>query len=380
MAEAVISIADFKARLDAGEIEYLFDLRTPDEFDDWRIEGKVSVETLNIPQLDFVGEEDKYYDQLPKDKEIIAICAHGDASKYTAEHLQEQGYRALSLDGGMDAWAIFYETHQVNAEPAIYQIYRVAKGCITHVLISGQEAIVIDAVRHIEHIEKILKEHGVALKAVLDTHLQADHISGGRELAQKYGAEYWIHPTDAEGASYTHNHLSDEVTFSFGSCTLATIHSPGHTPGSTSFLLNNRFLFTGDTIMKKSLGRPDLGGKAGEWSHLLYETLYKRFQILSDDIVVLPTHAASLEEMDNKGLVELTMAEARKHEMYNVADEKVFAKKIEDSLLENPERYQDIRKVNLGLLEVEEKKLQELEIGKNLCGMAALKEKLGHDI
>ncbi len=380
MAEAVISIADFKARLDSGSIEFLFDLRTPDEFEAWRIEGKSPVETLNIPQLDFVGEEDKYYDQLPKDKEIIAICAHGDASKYTAEHLQEHGYKALSLDGGMDGWSEFYEIHKIHSEPVIYQIYRVAKGCISHVLISGNEAIVIDPVRHTQHIEKILKEYGVAVKAVLDTHLQADHISGGRELAQKFAADYWIHPVDAAGASYSHKHLADDVSFPFGNCELKTIHSPGHTPGSSSFLLDKRFLFTGDTIMKTSLGRPDLGGKAGEWSHLLYDTLYKRFQILADEVLVLPSHAAALKEMDEEGKVELTMAEARQHEMYNISDEAAFSKKIEESLLENPERYQDIRKVNLGLLSVDEKKLQELEVGKNLCGMAALKEKLGHDI
>lgn len=374
---AVISLEEFKHRLDKGAIECIFDLRSPDEFESWRIEGRFEVETINIPQLDFVGEEEKYFDRLPKDKEMITICAHGDASKYSAEQLQAHGFRARSLAGGMDAWSEFYETHKVNSQPDIYQIYRVAKGCITHVLISAGEAVVIDAVRHIEHIDKILAENEAKLTAVFDTHLQADHVSGGRALAVKHGAQYFIHPVDAEGAAYDFEVLEDHARFTFGRCSLEVIHSPGHTPGSTSLLLDGRFLFTGDTIMKTSLGRPDLGGKAGEWSHLLYATLYNRFRILSDEVVVLPTHASSLKEMDDAGAVELTMAEARRHAMYNVADEATFAHKITESLLENPERYQDIRKVNLGLLEADEARQRELEIGKNLCGMAELKKKLG---
>lgn len=373
----VISLQEFKKRLDQGTIECIFDLRTPDEFAAWRIEGRHDVETINIPQLDFVGEEEKYFDRLPRDKEMITVCAHGDASKYSAEQLQAHGFRAMSLEGGMDAWSAFYETHKVNSLPDIYQIYRVAKGCISHVLLSGGEAVVIDAVRHIEHIDKVLAEAGATLTAVFDTHLQADHISGGRALAAKHGARYFIHPVDAAGAGYEYNALEDHAKFTFGNSTLEVVHSPGHTPGSTSLLLDGRFLFTGDTIMKTSLGRPDLGGKAGEWSHLLYETLYNRFRILADDVLVLPTHAASAREMDEQGAVELSMAEARQNEMYKVKDEAVFTRKIAESLLENPERYQDIRKVNLGILEADEKRQQELEIGKNLCGMAELKKKLG---
>lgn len=369
-AQVVISVAEFKKRLDLGTIEFLFDLRSPDEFAAWRIEGQQPVETVNIPQLDFVGEEEKFLGQLPRDREIITVCAHGDASRYSAELLQREGFRALSLAGGMDAWSVCYETHQVHAGPDIYQVYRIAKGCITHVVVADGEAVVIDAVRHLQYIEKILADTGARLLAVFDTHLQADHISGGRALAAKYNAPYLIHPLDAAGAACRYQALSDHAAVTVGGLELTAVHSPGHTPGSTSLLLDRRFLFAGDTIMKNSMGRPDLGGRAEEWSHLLYQTLFARYAVLPDSVTVLPSHASSVREMDAHGAVSLTMAEARHHDLYQIRDESAFAARIAASLLENPERYQEIRQVNLGLLAPDEKRQQELEIGKNLCGMA----------
>ena len=128
--------------------------------------------------------------------------------------------------------------------------------------------------------------------------------------------------------------------------------------------------------MKTTLGRPDLGGKAEEWSCLLYKTLYERFRKLSDEVLILPSHATSVRDANATGVVELTFAEARTNEMYHVESEAAFAAKVAAALLENPERYQEIRRVNLGLVVHEEKRMRELEIGKNLCGMAEARKKL----
>ena len=126
-----IGVSEFRARLDRGEIPFILDLRNEDEFASWRIEGRDELEMINISQLDFVGEEDKYLDRLPRDKEITVVCAHGDASKYSAEVLHQKGYKAVGLAGGMDAWSILYETGQASESPLVYQIYRIAKGCMT---------------------------------------------------------------------------------------------------------------------------------------------------------------------------------------------------------------------------------------------------------
>lgn len=372
MPEALeIAAGEFKRKLDLGEIAFILDMRQEDEFAAWRIEGRGPVETLNIPQLDFVGEEEKFLSRLPRDREIMLVCAHGGASKYEAEQLRAKGFSARSLAGGMDAWSVLYETSLLAGEPLIYQVYRIAKGCISHVLISGGEAVVIDAVRHLEQLRAILERHGARLKYVFDTHLQADHVSGGRILAQEAGCPYLICSADLAGVAYPYQPLADGAEFTFGTSRLRVLHSPGHTPGSTSLVLDDKILFSGDTVMETTVGRPDLGGKVEEWAELLYDTIHGRLKPLGDEVLVLPTHAASVMERDQQGLVKLTMGEARRSLVhFGLTDRAAFVAHVKATLLENPERYQDIRKVNLGLLTPDESKLQELEIGKNLCGMA----------
>jgi glyoxylase-like metal-dependent hydrolase (beta-lactamase superfamily II) len=239
------------------------------------------------------------------------------------------------------------------------------------VLISGNEAVVIDAVRHVEHIRAILERHGARLKYVFDTHLQADHVSGGRGLATDAGCPYLVCPADLAGVAYPYQPLNDGEEFIFGGSRLLVLHSPGHTPGSTSLLLDDKLLFSGDTVMKTTVGRPDLGGKVVEWAELLYDTIHVRLKGLGDEVLVLPTHAASVLERDEQGVVKLTLGEARQGlPHFCLTDRAAFVAHVKATLLDNPDRYQDIRKVNLGLLGPNEAKLQELEIGQNLCGLA----------
>jgi len=200
--------------------------------------------------------------------------------------------------------------------------------------------------------------------------LQADHVSGGRELAASAGADYFINPVDATGAAYEFTELEDGAEFKFGSSRLLAIHSPGHTPGSTSFLLDDRFLFPGDIIMETSVGRPDLGGMVEVWGELLHHTIHQKFRSLVDETLILPTHASSVRERDDEGLVRFTMGMARQTlALFGLRDQQAFIDHIKETLLENPDRYQDIRRVNLGLLDPNEEGVRELEIGKNLCGM-----------
>ncbi|MFQ3574737.1 MAG: MBL fold metallo-hydrolase, partial [Thermodesulfovibrionales bacterium] len=273
MKDIVISPKEFKKMLDNNEVKFVFDLRNEDDFKDGKVEGKFEFETLNIPQEDFVGEEDRHLDKFPKDKPIITICAHGDSSKYTAEWLRDKGFDAQSLEGGIDLWSEYYETAKISDNPQIYQFYRVARGCISYLVVSNGEGLVVDAMRHYNVILKKIDEIGVKVKYVIDTHLQADHISGGREVAEKTGAQYLINPNDAKSATYKYVELKNGDKYNIGTSVVEIIHSPGHTPGSTSLLLDGKYLFTGDLIMKTSIGRPDLGGASEEWTKMLFDTL-----------------------------------------------------------------------------------------------------------
>jgi len=370
--DKTISAQELKRKLDAGQVGFLFDLRNEDEFKAWRIEGRSDFPVLNIPQEAFVGEEELHLEKFPKDRQIITVCAHGDAARYAADQLRGFGLSAAGLEGGMDAWSEFYEARRAADDPIIYQVYRVARGCISYLIASGKEAVVIDAARHTDRIEELAASLKVRIVGVFDTHLHADHISGGPALAEKAGAPYRLHPDDAGGAALRFVPLADGQSFTLGACVIDVIHSPGHTPGSTSLLVNGTYLFTGDTIMKTAIGRPDLGGMAGAWSAMLHDTLFRRFKHLDDAVIVLPSHAASSREQDERGVNHTTLGAARRElDLYQLRDEAAFTARVSTSLPENPQQYQQIRQVNLGALRHDEPKLKELEIGKNLCGMAA---------
>ncbi len=365
-----ISAEEFKKRLDAGQVPFILDLRNSDEFKGWRIEGRTAIETLNIPQEDFVGEEDRHLPKFPKDRPIVTFCAHGDAAQYSAELLRERGLNAVALEGGMDLWSEYYEQRKASTMPEVHQIYRTAKGCIAYLAVSGGAAVAIDAPRHMRAVLDLAEQLKVRIVHVLDTHLHADHISGGRELAELTGAVYHINPADVQGASYPYTPLRDGGRITFGASEIEVVHSPGHTPGSTSFLLDRALLFTGDIIMKESIGRPDLGGMSDQWAGDLYETLFTRFARVGDDLIVLPAHSTGIREQDAGGVVKLTMGLARQgSDLYRLHDRSAFLDRVRASLPENPARYAEIRKVNLGAVNPDEAKRKELEIGKNLCGM-----------
>jgi len=361
---------ELKDALDHGKVDFILDLRNEDEYGAWRIEGRVPVPSLNIPQPDFVGEEEKYLDRFPWGKRILTVCAHGDSSKYSAQYLKEHGFNAVSLEGGMDAWSGLYVPKKVSDIPLVFQINRIARGCLGYLIIGGAEAVVIDTSRHLDTVLDLVHAHGARLSRVIDTHIHADHISGGRALAAKTGVPYSINAADAVAVPYAFSPLEDGDTLAIGPHRLRVIHSPGHTPGSTSLLLDDHMLFTGDTIMKTSIGRPDLGGQARAWGRTLYDTLFTRFAELPDRTLILPSHSVPVVAEDAEGLVRITLGEARAGlDLFQYRDRDEFLRQVENSLPENPERYQEIRKVNLGLLHPDENKQKELEIGKNLCGM-----------
>jgi glyoxylase-like metal-dependent hydrolase (beta-lactamase superfamily II) len=270
----------------------------------------------------------------------------------------------------MDLWSEYYEHRQASVKPEVHQIYRVAKGCMAYLAVSDGSAVVIDAPRHVKQVLDLAAALKATIVHVLDTHLHADHISGGREIARVTGASYHVNELDVKGAAYSYAPLRDGERISFGRSVLEVVHSPGHTPGSTSFLLDGGLLFTGDTIMKESMGRPDLGGMSEAWALQLYDTLFNRFARFSDEIIVFPAHATGIHEQGSDGVVRLSLGEARQSDLYQLRDIPAFLDRIRASLPENPARYQDIRHANLGILAADEPRQKELEIGKNLCGMS----------
>lgn len=191
-----VTPAELKAELDAGQPVFIVDLRNREDAAQSRIEGRQPVPAVNLPYAEYVGAEDDLFDRLPRlpaGQSLTFICGKGGASEYFAALARERGVPARNLAGGVAAWGNFYEVRTVTSgtELTIFQVSRPARGCISYVIASAGEAVVVDPLRNIERYLELAAAGGFRIVAVLDTHGHADHISGGRALADRLGVPYY---------------------------------------------------------------------------------------------------------------------------------------------------------------------------------------------
>lgn len=354
---------------------FIFDVRNSDEFDDWKIEGP-NIEIMNEPYFNLLDGVESVIDRLPKTELILVICAKGGSSEFVGEQLVETGFNHVyNLEGGMKSWSDYLEPVKIaelTGGGALYQFVRLGKGCLSYLIESDGEAAVIDSARTIEVYQTFAKQHNLAIKYTLDTHLHADHISGGRSLAEAEKAIYYLPPKDAEEVTFQYNPLVDGTTLTVGQTEIKVqaLYSPGHTIGSTSFLVDHTYLLTGDILFVESIGRPDLAGKAEDWVSDLRETLYKRYKDLPENLIVLPAHFAHISEMGENGAVMATLGDLYyENAGLQVQDQDEFRRMVTENLPPQPNSYQEIRQINMGKLEANEEEKREMEIGPNRCAV-----------
>jgi hydroxyacylglutathione hydrolase len=161
----------------------------------------------------------------------------------------------------------------------------------------GGEAAVIDPRRDCAvYVDRAVRA-GYRLLHVLETHRNEDYVIGSVELAERTGAE--VYHADAQLDYEYGQAVEDTQTWQVGRLELEAIHSPGHTPGSMSYLLRDPdgspwMVFTGDALFAGDVGRVDLLGveRIEEMAGLLYETLFDKLLALPDDLIVCPAHGA----------------------------------------------------------------------------------------
>jgi len=241
---------------------------------------------------------------------------------------------------------------------------------LSYLVESNGEGAMIDTNRMLDPYEGFIKVYQITLKYVLDTHLHADHISGGRRLAEKFDATYCLPLKDAEEVVFVYQQINDGDEYKVGNTTIKAIYSPGHTIGSTSFVIDDQYLLTGDILFIDSIGRPDLAGKAEDWVGDLRNTLYHRYKELVDDLIVLPAHYMGIKEMNEDGSVseKLGVLYQQNHGL-NIQDETEFRKTVTENLPPQPNAYQEIRKTNMGKVIPGEEQQREMEIGPNRCAV-----------
>jgi hydroxyacylglutathione hydrolase len=180
----------------------------------------------------------------------------------------------------------------------VQQLYTNCLAEAAYYIESDGEAAIIDPIRETEPYIEMAKQRGTKIKYVFETHFHADFVSGHIDLAKKTGATIIYGPL-AETNYKVHN-AKDGEEFKIGNVTIRAIHTPGHTPESTCYLLLDESyqeycIFTGDTLFIGDVGRPDLlDGKMTkeELAGMMYDSLNNKIKKLPDDIIVYPAHGA----------------------------------------------------------------------------------------
>ena len=354
----------------------LLDVRNEEEFGRFKVEGPHLSKMINVSYIDFIEKEEESVArvQLPKDETIRIVCAKEGSAKYVGEILVNNGWQDVKyLEGGIKTWGNMLAPKLVASNDGyrLYQFIRPGKASCSYGLLYEDEMVIFDPSRNVEFYQNFAQQNGCKIVKTFETHLQADYISGSKRISSEAGAEIIGNQNDFKDATFSYHSAGDQEVFTFskGGPEIRAIHMPGHTPGSTSYMIDNKYLVTGDMVFILSIGRPDLGGKAEEWSKLLYNTLKTKIDDLDDDVIILPGHYMEWSEANQDQMFVDSMGsiKSKNADIYGIATEADFIQFIDDNIRKQPEVYAEIRKVNAGLLDPDDEEQEVMDLGKNEC-------------
>jgi glyoxylase-like metal-dependent hydrolase (beta-lactamase superfamily II) len=173
-------------------------------------------------------------------------------------------------------------------------------GCLSYLIGSGGDASVIDASLPADIYVDLAAQHGWRIRYALESHIHADHVSRARQVVERTGATLLVPTQDRAKFPFTPIRDGDRIVW--GRATLRALHTPGHTAESTSYVLNGRAVFTGDTLFVNGVGRPDLHADAEgarQRAALLFHSL-KRLGTLGSHVILLPAHTSEPVAFDGK--------------------------------------------------------------------------------
>lgn len=324
----------------------MLDIRRYDEHDEWTIPGSVHADTydaLRAKDPNALAGVD-----LPENTPVVTVCNVGRTSAIAAEQLRARGFEALSLAGGMKAWSLAWNGAEApipESNAQVIQVRRTGKGCLSYIVGSGSEAVLIDAALAPEVYLDLASKHGWSIMSVLETHVHADHLSRSRKLAELSEATLYL--PDQNRVSYSFVPIRDGNTLDIGATRLTAVHTPGHTPESTSYLLDDRALFTGDTLFLGGVGRPDLEANPEEAqarAHALFGSL-GRILALPPETLILPGHTGEPVAFDGEPVAG-TLAGVREEVALLDAPEEDFVEKILARIPPTPPNHHRIVELN----------------------------------
>lgn len=139
----------------------------------------------------------------------------------------------------------------------------------------------------------------VKISYVIDTHVHADHYSGGLALAHRVGAPYCLHESNHGRVGFAFEPLHDGQRLDTGNVAIDVLHTPGHTPDSICLLVTDKrrgeapwFVITGDTLFVGAVGRPDLAGQEREMAGQIHDSLHDKILTLPGEVEIYPGHTS----------------------------------------------------------------------------------------
>lgn len=234
--------------------------------------------------------------------------------------------------------------------PTSYSSLAYFFGCV-----SKRASVAVDVLpEDVDAFIQMAKEKDVEILYVIDTHLHGDHYSGGRELAEKTGAEYCLY----EGAQveFAFRGLKHGERVVAGNVSFEVIHTPGHTEDDICLLVTDHsrcddpwFLLTGHTLFPGGVGRPDLHGREREMADKLYDSLYTRILSLPDYLEIFPgAMAGSVCGGGISGKPASTLGFEKRHNNSLNRNKDEFIDLVTSIALEVPQGIKDFYNFNIG--------------------------------
>ncbi len=374
---------EFRDKLDADEDFYLIDTRPRESFREWHISGAINFTHGEDEKLTVEGLE-KFKDvaKVKPHEQVITVCAKGITSADFANQLEKHGFSDVkALAGGMEAWSGVYDRVPIATEAndlTIVQLQRRAKGCLGYLVGSNRAGVAaaVDVSRYTKEFLDAATEKGFKITHVFDTHIHADHISGGRELADKLGVDYHLGgKAEERDPEFDYLPVQKNEVIDVGSVSIKAIHTPGHTTEMTSWLVGTEALISGDSLFANSIGRTELEfqEEARKGADLQYQSLVGKVLSLPDEVKVLPGHFSISNEGEAQDVTPGTpifasLGHLRKHNEALQMTQEEFVQYIFENVPEKPPNYEEVIATNLGRQKrMSQQKEVELEMGPNRC-------------
>jgi glyoxylase-like metal-dependent hydrolase (beta-lactamase superfamily II)/rhodanese-related sulfurtransferase len=345
----------------------VLDIRPAESRAEWAIPGSLWVDAYHAVKAGDYRPLEAL--DLLVGRPVVVICEAGRTSQLAATYLRGKGLEADSLAGGMQAWTLAWNLADLPLDGGVevVQVRRTGKGCLSYIVVSRGEALVIDPAVAPKVYTDVTAARRLKIVGVLDTHVHADHLSRSPLLAQELGVPNYLPAQDRVRFPFEPLHDGDRIPF--GGTALEVIHTPGHTWESSTYYLPAGSVLTGDTLFLDGVGRPDLEarpGEAEERSRALYRSLQRLFK-LPEETQVLPGHAGVPLAFDGAPWA-VRLGEVRTKVALLQLDEAAFVGTLLARISPTPPNHHRIVELNeMGRWPDEEPRV--LEAGANRCAV-----------